>query len=200
MILIACEFSGVVRDAFIKHGYDAISCDLLPTQSKGPHIQGNVIDIINNDWDMIIAHPPCTYLTNAGVCHLKNNPIRQKQMEEAAIFFKTLLNNKCIYICVENPIPHHFAIDKIGRKYDQLIHPWMFGHMEQKSTCLWLKNLPNLIETSNVKLEMMKLPIKERQKMHWLSPSPMRGYLRSITYKGIAEAMATQWIPILKNI
>ena len=101
MILIACEFSGVVRDAFIKHGYDAISCDLLPTQSKGPHIQGNVIDIINNDWDMIIAHPPCTYLTNAGVCHLKNNPIRQKQMEEAAIFFKTLLNNKCTYIILQ---------------------------------------------------------------------------------------------------
>ncbi len=204
MILIACEFSGVVRDAFIKHGYDAISCDLLPTQSKGPHIQGNVIDIINNDWDMIIAHPPCTYLANSGVCHLKNNGLidrnRWIKMTNATNFFKRILNNKCKYICIENPILHHYAIDKIGRKYDQLIHPWMFGHMEQKSTCLWLKNLPKLVETNNVKTEMMKLPIKERQKMHWLPPSPNRGYLRIITYSGIAEAMATQWIPILKNI
>lgn len=204
MILIACEFSGVVRDAFIKHGYDAISCDLLPTQSKGPHIQGNVIDIINNDWDMIIAHPPCTYLANSGVGHLKNNGLidrnRWIKMTNATNFFKQILNNKCKYICIENPILHHYAIDKIGRKYDQLIHPWMFGHMEQKSTCLWLKNLPKLVETNNVKTEMMKLPIKERQKMHWLPPSPNRGYLRSITYSGIAEAMATQWIPILKNI
>ena len=200
MILIACEFSGIVRDAFINRGFDAISCDLLPTQSNGPHIQGDVINILDDDWDMIIAHPPCTYLTNAGVCFLKNNELRWKQMEEAATFFKNILNNKCRYICVENPIPHHWAVEKIGRKYDQIIHPWMFGHTEQKSTCLWLKNLPKLIETCNVKTEMMKLPIKERQRLHWLSPSPMRGYLRSITYKGIADAMAAQWSPLLKYI
>lgn len=197
MILVACEFSGVVRNAFIKRGYDAISCDLLPSQSDGPHIQGDVLEILDDDWDLIIAHPPCTYLANSGVCHLKNNVERWKQMEDGANFFKTILNNKCKYICVENPIPHHFAVEKIGRKYDQIVHPWMFGHMEQKSTCLWLKNLPKLVETDNVKNEMMKLPESERQRNHWLPPSPVRGYLRSITFTGIANAMAEQWGPIL---
>jgi len=150
-VLIACEFYGIVRDAFLKKGHDAWSCDVLPTEREGPHIQGDVESVLKNNWDLMIAHPPCTYLTNAGVRHLHDHvkSVTGKQCEvsgsrrwvalfESARFFNTLKNADIPMIAVENPIPHKYAKDLIGN-YDQLIQPWMFGHGETKATCLWLK-------------------------------------------------------------
>lgn len=192
-VLVACEYSGTVRDAFIAKGHDAMSCDLLPTDSPGPHYQGDVRDILNQDWDLIIAHPECTYIANSGVSHLHKDVTRWKQLFDACEFFKLFLNNKCKKVCVENPIPHKYGLNWIGQKYSQIVHPSMFGHMEQKATCLWLKGLDDLEETDNVKLEMMELPINIRQRLHYLPPSPDRWKIRSTTYPGFAEAMAEQW-------
>jgi len=189
-ILIACEESGTVRDAFIKKGHNAISCDLLDTSNPGPHIIGDVIPILKMKWDIIIAHPPCTYLCNSGVSHLKDNLIRQFKMDMAVKFFNKLLHAKCEKVCVENPIPHKYGL---GKTYAQLIQPWMFGHMETKATCLWLRGLPKLEPTNNVKEEMLKLPKSKIQRIHYLSPGPNRARLRSKTYQGIADAMAKQW-------
>lgn len=193
-VLVACEYSGTVRDAFIDRGHKAISCDLLPSDKEGPHYQGDVMDIIHDGWDLMIAHPPCTYLTNSGVCWLHKQPERWAMLDEAAEFFKCLLNCKIPKIAVENPIMHKYAKERIGGvKQTQVIQPWMFGHMEQKATCLWLKGLPKLVETDNVKAEMLQLSDKERQRLHYLPPSKDRWKLRSTTYKGIAKAMANQW-------
>ena len=193
-VLIACEYSGTVRDAFIAKGHDAVSCDILPTDKPGPHYQGDVLDIIDDGWDLMIAHPPCTYLTNSGVCHLHKDETRWEKLDEGAKFFKQLLNANIPMICVENPIMHKYAKERIGNvKQSQIIQPWMFGHTEQKATCLWLKGLPLLIETNNVKEEMMLLPDNQRQKLHYLPPSEDRWKLRSKTYDGIAQAMADQW-------
>jgi hypothetical protein len=193
-VLIACEYSGTVRDAFIKAGHDAMSCDLLPTDTAGPHYQGDVTDILNDGWDMLIAHPPCTYMTNSGVSWLHKDPARWVLLDDAAAFFNLLLDAPVNRIAVENPIMHKYAKERIGnRKQDQVVQPWMFGHMEQKGTCLWLKNLPLLTATNNVKAEMLLLPDNERQRLHYLSPGPDRWKLRSKTYQGIADAMAAQW-------
>jgi len=193
-VLIACEYSGTVRDAFIKAGHDAMSCDLLPTDVAGPHHQGDVTDILNDGWDLIIAHPPCTYMTNSGVSWLYKDPARWALLNDAAAFFNLLLDAPVNRIAVENPIMHKYAKERIGnRKQDQVVQPWMFGHMEQKGTCLWLKNLPLLTATNNVKAEMLLLPDNERQRLHYLSPGPDRWKLRSKTYQGIADAMAAQW-------
>lgn len=197
-ILIACEYSGTVRDAFIKAGHDAMSCDLLPTDVAGPHYQGDVTDILNNEWDLLIAHPPCTYMTNSGVSWLHKDPTRWAALDDAAAFFNLLLDAPVKRIAVENPIMHKYAKERIGnRKQDQVVQPWMFGHMEQKGTCLWLKNLPLLTATNNVKAEMLLLPDNERQRLHYLPPGPDRWKLRSKTYQGIADAMAAQWGPLL---
>ena len=193
-ILVACEYSGTVRDAFLRRGHDAMSCDLLPTDAPGPHYQGDVSDIINNGWDMMIAHPPCTYMTNSGVTWLHRDPTRWEKLDQAAAFFSTLLNAPIPRIAIENPIMHKYAKERIGGiKQTQVIQPWMHGHMEQKATCLWLKGLPALTPTNNVKEQMLQLPASERQRLHWLPPSPDRWKIRSATYKGIAEAMAEQW-------
>lgn len=200
-ILIACEYSGAVRDAFIKRGHEAMSCDLLPTDVPGPHYTGDVFDIIGDGWDMMIAHPPCTYLTNAASGHLylkgpepkERNEERWSQMEEGARFFKALLDAEIPKIAIENPIMVGHAKSIIGVTQTQVVQPWMFGHMEQKATCLWLKGLPPLTPTNNVKDEMMLLPKNVRERLHYLPPSPDRWKLRSATYKGIAEAMAEQW-------
>mgnify|MGYP003333686515 CR=1 FL=1 len=193
-VLIACEYSGRVRDAFIGEGHDAMSCDLLPTDAPGQHYQGDVRDVLDYPWDLMIAHPPCTYLTNSGVCHLHKDETRWEKLDEGAKFFKKLLNANIPMICVENPIMHKYAKERIGNiKQSQIIQPWMFGHTEQKATCLWLKGLPLLIETNNVKEEMMLLPDNQRQKLHYLPPSEDRWKLRSKTYDGIAQAMADQW-------
>lgn len=192
-VLVACEYSGRVRDAFIAKGHDAMSCDLLSTDSPGPHYQGDVFDVINDGWDLMIAHPPCTYLTNAGVTWLYKDESRWDDMRDGANFFKRLLEADIPKIAIENPIMHKYAVDIIGRRQNQVIQPYMFGHTEQKATCLWLKGLEPLQETDNVKEEMLKLPERERQRLHYLPPSPDRWKLRSTTYQGIADAMAEQW-------
>ena len=193
-ILIACEYSGTVRDAFRALGHDAISCDILPTDAPGPHYQGDVRDIINDNWDMLIAHPPCTYMTNSGVCHLYKDPSRWEKLDQAANFFKLFLNSPISKKAIENPIMHKYALERIGGiKQSQVIQPWMFGHLEQKATCLWLVGLPLLLPTNNVKADMMVLPKNKRQRLHYLSPSLDRWKLRSKTYDGIAKAMANQW-------
>lgn len=196
-ILIGCEYSGTVRESFAKLGFDVWSCDLLPTDIPGQHFQCDVREILDKNWDLAIFHPSCTYLTNSGVCHLHKDPDRWAKLDEAGEFFKLLLNAPIPRIAIENPIPHKYAIDRIGRKYDQIIQPWQFGHTESKATCLWLKNLPKLVETNNVKAEMMLLPDRERQRLHYLPPSTDRWKIRSKTYQGIADAIADQWSKVL---
>lgn len=203
-VLVACEYSGTVRDEFIARGHNAISCDILPTDVPGPHYQGDVKDILySRHWDMIIAHPPCTYLTNSGVRWLASktpdgglvfNDERWAGMEKGVEFFQMFLNyrNPDTKICVENPIPHKYARVGMG-KYNQIIQPYMFGHKETKATCLWLRGLDPLAPTNDVKEETMALPANERGKMWSLAPSEDRWKLRSKTYQGIAAAMAQQW-------
>lgn len=196
-VLVACEYSATVRDAFAALGHEAMSCDLLPSDRPGPHYRGDVFDIINDGWDLMIGHPPCTYLTNAGVRHLHDhvttiNGVRAKisgkerwiEMERAAEFFVRLKNCNIPKICIENPIPHKYARALIGG-YSQLIQPWQFGHGETKATCLWLKYLPPLKPT--------KIVDGRHPRMHLMPPGPDRWKLRSVTYEGIAKAMAKQW-------
>ena len=198
-VLIACEYSGRVREAFRAKGHDAWSCDLLPSDDNSPyHIQGLVeSQLIDKEWDLMIAHPPCTYLTNAGVSWLYRKEGRWEQMHEGASFFKLLLDSpftaKIPKIAVENPIMHKYAVEIVGRRQDQIVQPWMFGHMEQKATGLWLKGLKPLKETNNVKEKMMKLPKNVRQRLHYLPPSKDRWKIRSTTFQGLADAMAEQW-------
>lgn len=186
-ILIACEYSGVVRDAFAAKGHDAWSCDLLPSDMPGNHIQGNVLDILEDGWDMMIAHPPCTDLAVSGAAHFK----RKAQEQLSALrFVRHLLNAPIHRIALENPVS---VISTKIQKPTQVIHPWLFGHPEQKTTCLWLKNLPPLQPTKDVYLKMMELPKKERERLHYLSPGPNRWKERSKTFQGIADAMVEQW-------
>lgn len=193
-VLVACEYSGTVRDAFARMGHYAMSCDLLPTDKDGNHYVGDVADILYDGWDLMIAHPPCTYLTNSGVTWLHKDPTRWDKLNDGAAFFKLLLNAPISKIAIENPIMHKYAKERIGGvKQSQVIQPWMFGHMEQKATCLWLKGLPLLKPTNNVKNEMLKLPKNVAQRLHYLPPGPERWKLRSTTFKGIADAMAKQW-------
>jgi hypothetical protein len=195
-VLVACEYSGKVRDAFLKQGHYAVSCDLLPCDSlnSGDHYQGNVLDILHHDWDLLIAHPPCTYLSNSGVSWLYSKPGRWAQLDAGAAFFKLFLDSPIKQKCIENPIMHKYAIERIGGvKQTQIVQPWQFGHMEQKATGLWLTGLPKLQTTNNVKAEMMMLAKRDRERLHYLPPSKNRWKLRSTTFTGIAEAMAMQW-------
>lgn len=178
-ILVACEFSGIVRDAFIARGHDAISCDLLPTEKPGPHYQGDVMDIINDGWDMMIAHPPCTHLAVSGSRWFKNKAMEQV---EALGFVKILMDAPIDKIAIENPIS---IISSKIRKPDQIIQPWQFGHGETKAICLWLKNLPPLIQTCIVE--------GREARVHRMPPGPDRWKDRSRFFPGIAEAMASQW-------
>lgn len=184
-VLVACELSGVVRDAFLVRGHDAISCDLLPTERPGPHYQETLFNVLDKKWDLMIAHPPCTRLCNSGVRWLEERNL-WNDLLKAGNFFKKLLTVKHIpKICVENPIPHKYAVNLIGRKYDQIIQPWQFGHGETKATCLWLKNLPKLQPTNIVS--------GREQRIFNMPKNADRGRLRSITFQGIADAMAAQW-------
>lgn len=192
-VLVACEYSGTVRDAFAVLGHDAWSCDILPTDAPGNHYQGDVTDILGDGWDLLIGHPPCTYMTNSGVCWLHKDPTRWQKLDEAAAFFLTLWNAPVPRIAIENPVMHKYAKERIGVEQAQTVQPYHFGHMEQKATCLWLKGLPRLGATNNVKAAMMQLPVSERQRLHYLPPSPDRWKLRSKTYQGLADAMAAQW-------
>ena len=192
-ILIACEFSGVVRDAFIRRGFDAVSCDYLPSESYfGPHIQGNVKSLLREPWDLVIAHPPCTYLCNSGVSHLtKTTGTRWNYLDAAAEFFLECLNANAPRVAVENPTMHKYAIERIGRKEDFAVQPWQFGHGETKRTCFWIKNLPVLIPTNVVS--------GREARLYKLPPSKNRSKERSRTYLGIAEAMADQWGNLLRD-
>lgn len=193
-VLVACEYSGIVRDAFIARGHTAVSCDLLPTDVDGPHYQGDVLDIMNDGWDLMIAHPPCTYLCSSGLHWNKRTPGRQEKTDEALEFVKLLLAAPIEKIALENPIG---CISTKIRKPDQTIQPWQFGHDASKATCLWLKNLPLLTPT-----ELVAPRIVDGKK-RWgnqtdsgqnrLPPSEDRWKIRSETYRGIAEAMAQQW-------
>lgn len=192
-VLIACEFSGIVREAFRNQGHDAWSCDLLPTEVPGNHIQDDVLLHLNKNWDLMIAHPPCTYLAVSGACHF-NKPGRQEKQKEALHFFNLLLNASIPRIAVENPVS--IVSTKI-RKPDQYIQPYEFGHECMKKTGLWLKNLPLLYPTNIVERgEIYKTKEGKSRGGNWhmkLSPSKNRWKIRSRTFPGIAEAMAQQW-------
>jgi len=192
-VLVACEYSGRVRDAFIANGHDAISCDLLPTEQPGPHHQGDIFDIIDQDWDLMVAHPPCTYLTNSGVRWLYEKEGRWEQMREAAKFFSELLNAGIPRVAVENPVMHGYAREIVGSKATQTVQPWQFGHTENKRTGLWLRNLPALVPTDDVKHLMTGMAKKDTDKVHYASPGKDRWKQRSTTYQGIADAMGAQW-------
>lgn len=190
-VLIACEYSGTVRDAFLRLGHDAMSCDLLPTESKGPHYQGDVRDVIEDGWDLMVAHPPCTYLCSSGLHWNKRRPERAAQTEEALAFVQYLLNAPIPRIALENPIG---CISTRVRKPTQTIQPWQFGHPESKSTCLWLKGLKPLMPTNILSLpESGRWENQTASGQNKLSPSPDRWKIRSATYLGIADAMAQQW-------
>lgn len=181
-VLVACEYSGTVRDAFARAGHDAWSCDVLPTESPGQHYQGDVRDILGNGWDLMIAHPPCTYLSVSGM-HWTTRGLRDPKLTEDALkFVQLLLNADIPRIALENPVS---IISTRIRKPDQIVQPWMFGHGETKATCLWLKNLPKLLPTNVVE--------GREQKMWKMSPGKDRWKKRSKTYQGIADAMAAQW-------
>jgi site-specific DNA-cytosine methylase len=178
-VLVACEYSGTVREAFAKRGHDAWSCDILPTDIPGKHYQGDVRDILENGWDMMICHPPCTHLAVSGARWFKE---KQTEQVEALDFVRTLLYAPIPRIALENPVS---IISSRIRKPDQTIQPWQFGHGETKATCLWLKNLPKLVPTNVVD--------GREARIHKMPPSPDRWKLRSKTYQGIADAMADQW-------
>ena len=192
-ILIACEYSGVVRDAFIKKGHDAISCDILPTEASGPHYSGDVLSILDNGWDMMIAHPPCTYLSVSGI-HWNNRGRGWEETNKALEFVKALMNAPIDRICIENPVS---IISSRIRRPDQSIQPYEFGHDASKKTCLWLKGLPKLTPTQIIQPRIVS------GKKRWgnqtdsgqnkLPPSKDRWKVRSKTYSGIADAMANQW-------
>jgi site-specific DNA-cytosine methylase len=193
-VLVACEFSGTVRDAFIRNGHDAMSCDLEATDVPGPHYQGNVMDIINNGWDLMIAHPPCTHLAISGARHFAKK-IADGRQQQGIDFFMLLANSNIPRYAIENPVG---IMSNKWRKPDQIIQPWQYGHNTTKATCLWIKGLPLLKPTDIVDkggiwtaksgkrmsqwyYESSRLPAKEREKM------------RNKTFQGIADAMANQW-------
>ena len=200
-VLVACEYSGVVRDAFTKAGHDATSCDLLPSESPhGNHFQGDVMEILAQDWDLLIAHPPCTYLCVSGIHWNNKRPERAAQTEEALKFVEALLNADIPKICLENPIG---VISTRIRKPNQIIQPYQYGHDASKQTCLWLKNLPPLQPTQFIEPRIVTTPSGKKAN-RWanqcdnyghdsLPPSADRWKIRSATYQGIADAMVEQW-------
>lgn len=188
-VLIACEYSGIVRDAFLRHGHEAMSCDLLPTDTPGPHYQGDVRDILRDGWDLMIAHPPCTHLAVSGARWF---PQKQAEQAEALAFVHTLWTAPIPRIALENPVS---ILSTHLRKPDQIIQPWQFGHEATKTTCLWLHGLPLLRPTKIVDKGARHVTKSGRSMPAWynLPPSADRGKIRSATFPGIADAMADQW-------
>lgn len=178
-VLVACEFSGTVRDAFTARGHDAVSCDLLPSETPGPHYQGDVLDILGDGWDLMIAHPPCTHLAVSGARWFAE---KREEQAQALDFVRALLDAPIPRIALENPVS---VISSRIRKPDQIVQPWHFGHGEVKATCLWLKGLPPLVPTDVV---------DGREARVWrMPPGPDRWKERSRTFTGLAAAMADQW-------
>ena len=189
-VLVACEYSGIVREAFALKGHDAWSCDLLPTDKPSDkHIQGDVLEIINENWNLIIAHPPCTHLSVSGAARWAEK-VADGRQQAAIKFVEDIWNANCPFIAVENPVGALSTRSKLG-KATQYIQPYEFGHAEQKKTGLWLKGLPKLVPTDVV--DVSNLPDNQRQRLHYLPPSKDRWKLRSLTFPGIARAMADQW-------
>lgn len=188
-MLVACEFSGVVRDAFAALGHDAWSCDLLPTERPGNHIQDDVLNHLNNGWDMVIAHPPCTFLSFAAR-PIWDAPGRAAKRSEAFAFFLAMCAVPAPAVCVENPVG---VPNGSYRKPDQIINPFMFGHPERKRTCLWLRNLPRLEATHRVRPESPDAVNKRGRGEYWHHRGKRDGHSRSRTFAGIAKAMASQW-------
>ena len=181
-VLVACEYSGKIRDAFLARGHDAMSCDLLPTDSPGgAHYQGDIRDVLDYPWDLMIAHPPCTNLSVSGARHFKAKRMNGRQQASAS-FFMMLAKSDIPRIAIENPV---CIMSSLWRKPDQIIQPWQFGHGETKATCLWLKNLPKLNPTDIVE--------GREARIHKMPPGKNRWKLRSETYSGIADAIAEQW-------
>ena len=180
-VLVACEYSGAVRDAFAALGHEAMSCDLLPTDEPGPHYQGDVHDVLDYPWDLMIAHPPCTHLSVSGARHFAAKRMDGRQ-QSAVAFFMALARAPIPAIAIENPV---CIMSSIYRKPDQVIQPWQFGHGETKATCLWLKGLPTLKPT--------KIVEGREARIHKIPPRPDRWKERSKTFAGIAAAMADQW-------
>jgi hypothetical protein len=200
-VLIACEFSGIVREAFRAKGHDAWSCDLLPTEIPGNHIQGDVLNVLNDGWDLMIGHPPCTFLSYAATNYW-NRPGRWQQRIDGLSFFGLLWDAPIEKICIENPMG---CASPIIAKYSQIIQPYFFGDKEQKRTCLWLKNLPLLVHIKTDDLFSQKTHsqkpspygfTKKGKALYWtdyMKRSEDCGHIRSRTFQGIAEAMADQW-------
>lgn len=190
-VLVACEMSGRVRDAFRDRGHDAWSCDLLPSLRPGPHIVGDARKVLTMGWDIVIAHPPCTYLCYSGSRWLYNadksrNEQRWRALYDAAAFFRVFLECDARHVAVENPTPHRHAVALIGGHWPtQYVQPWQFGEGEVKRTGLWLRGLPKLEPTNIVE--------GRAPRVHMLPPGPDRAMLRSLTFQGIADAMAAQW-------
>ena len=193
-VLVACEYSGTVRDAFIRAGHWAMSCDLLPSDAPGPHYQGDIFDVIDDGWDLMVSHPPCTYLSVSGM-HWTTRGLRDPKLTEDALeFVQRLMDCKIPKWALENPVS---IISSRIRKPDQIIHPYEFGHDASKKTCLWLKNLPPLVSTNYIAPRIVD------GKKRWgnqtdsgqnkLAPSADRWKIRSATYQGIADAMANTW-------
>jgi len=192
-VLIACEYSGTVRDEFLKLGFDAYSCDILPCESTycldlSRHHQGDIMEILNQDWDLMIAHPPCTHLSVSGARWFTEGKKPWSLRDDAIEFVQKLMDAPVKHIAIENPVS---VISSYIRKSDQMINPYQFGHKEYKRTCLWLKDLPKLIETDNVKAETDQLHPKEKNRIWWMGSG--KGKERSLFYQGIAKAMAKQW-------
>lgn len=185
-VLVACEYSGRVRDAFIKRGHDAISCDLLPTDAPGPHIQGDVVPLLKQSWDLVVAHPPCTRLCNSGVRWLAERDLWQ-EMRDGAEFFLACLNANAPLVAVENPVMHRYAREIIGEGPAFTVQPWQFGDDFKKRTCFWTRGLPALRPTSTLDGSTARADV------HLASPGPDRWKKRSTTYQGIADAIAEQW-------
>ena len=182
-VLIACEYSGVVRDAFLRWGHEAMSCDILETESHGPHYKGDLFDVIDYPWDLMIAHPPCTHLSVSGSRHFAEKKMDGRQQAAVSFFMRIVRQSAHIQgVAIENPV---CIMSSLYRKPDQIIQPWQFGHGETKATCLWLKGLPLLTPTEIVE--------GREARIHRMPPSADRGKERSRTFQGIADAMAAQW-------
>jgi hypothetical protein len=186
-VLVACEYSGRVRDAFLRRGHDAVSCDLLPTEVPGPHIQGDVGKVLRQSWDLVISHPPCTYLANSGVRWLHSDPTRMRKVQDGAAFFLECLHANAPRVAVENPVMHGYARKMVGRGPDFTVQPWQFGDNERKRTCFWTRGLPPLRPTSDLD------GTTAAQSVFKATPGPDRWKDRSRTFPGLAEAIADQW-------